>query len=307
MNRSILFGAFLSFLAFTTYACADVFTKLAGLDGVSAPFILALSGWSGLAVLLIYATAKRNLRGLLPKKLKLIFVLTAVILVQGIFNVISFTNLPLTTVYIGLFTMPLFVSIFGALFMGEPISRKQTYAIAIGFVGVLVALLPDILNTKELPTQGDPTIGYIALPFFIAGVVTMILLVRHIGKTESSESITFITVLTRCIILSPIFLIEPLTSIPTESTIYILLMGALSISGFIIMIRAYQLAPVAITSPFQYSQLITGALFGYAIWNTIPSVFVFIGGALIAIASIITTLEAHKQDKQAQLEANAIA
>lgn len=305
MNTTYFKGALLALLAFTIYAFGDVFTKLAGLDGVSVPFIIALSGWSGVFTMLGYAAFKKNLKILIPTKWKLILVLSVMIVAQSFSNVLSFTNLPLTTVYIGLFSMPFLTALIGMLFMGEKVNKKQGASIVLGFLGVVVALLPEFLSTQEIVTEGDPVIGYIALPLFVGGVTAMMLMVRHIGKTETSESITFITVLFRSLVLTPFFFIETPPSLSPNNVIYILLMGFLMISGFLIMARSFQLTPLSIAAPFQYTQLITGAIMGYAIWSTVPSLWVFAGGALVTVAGLLTTHDAHTQDKIARLTTDA--
>lgn len=296
MNKSILLGAILAFLTFTTYACADTFTKLAGLDGVSVFAIIAISGWSGTLTMIAYAIFTKKMKSLLPKKGKLILFTSAILIVQSYFNILSFTNLPLTTVYIALFATPFFVSLLGFLFMGEKVNRKQATAIALGFVGVLVALIPEAINETP-PAHGDPTIGFVALPFFVACVITMMLLVRKLGKTETPESITFISVLCRSVALTPFLFIEPISTAPLLSIGYVVIMGVFMIIGFLMMTMAYKYAPVAVVAPFQYTQLISGSLFGLAIWGTVPSIWILGGGILIVASGLITAHEAHHQSK----------
>ena len=51
--------------------------------------------------------------------------------------------LPIAQVGAGLFTAPIFVLIFSALFFGLPIGKWRIIAVGLGFAGVLLLLRPD--------------------------------------------------------------------------------------------------------------------------------------------------------------------
>lgn len=296
MNTSVLKGAILSLLAFTSFACSDALTKIAGLDGISPILIVMISGFSAAITILFYTGIKKSTATLRPKKWKPHAILTAVFLAQSFAGVGAFINLPLTTVYVGLFAGPFLISFIGALYMNEPLGFKQAAAIFLGFFGVIIALVPEFL-AKESQALGDPIIGYLCLPFFLGLYVGGMLLLRIIGRTETPESVTFISMLGRAAVLLPTLFFVSTDSLSVNLILYIMAVGFTLAFGFLLMTRAYQLAPVAVVSPFHYSQLITGAIFGYVIWETIPSLWVFGGGFIIIASGLIIMHEAQKQGK----------
>ncbi len=296
MKTSVLRGALFALLAFTIFACGDALVKLAGLSDVPLTLIVIISGTAGAMTTFLFSAFKRNLAPLRPVSWKPHAIMTCIFIAQSYVSIEAFTNLPLTTVYVGLFASPFIISLFGALFMGEPLSRKQIIGIIVGFLGVLIALSPEFSETTQ-HALGNPIRGYIALPLFMGLYISAMLLLRIMGRTETPESITFVSLLGRAVFLIPVLLFIDIPDLTTTTYLYMIGVGVCAGFGFILMSRAYQLAPVAITSPFHYSQLITGALLGYLIWQTIPDLWVFVGGAIIIASGLVIAHEAHSLGK----------
>jgi drug/metabolite transporter (DMT)-like permease len=55
------------------------------------------------------------------------------------------------------------------------------------------------------------------------------------------------------------------------------------------VIRAYRHASVSILAPFEYTALLWGAIFGWALWRDEPELPVWIGAGIIALASFYVT------------------
>ncbi len=294
----VLRGALFSLLGFVVWSCSDVLTKIAGLEGVSIFIIVGLSGWGALAVIL-FGTFLRGKEGLLrPNRIKPHVIRTLLFIPVSFVNVVAFTNLPLTTVYIGLFCGPFLISLFGAFFMNEPLGRAQILAIALGFAGVLTALLPEAQSAAE--GSGDPFLGFLILPIYILLYAANMLFLRVLGRTETVESMSFIPFFARSVLFLPFFWIDEIWLVPEATIFAVLGMGVLTGLGFLLMSTAYKLAPVAIVSPFHYTQLLTGAFFGYFIWGVVPSGWLFAGGALIVASGLMIARQAHQQGKRAQ-------
>ena len=97
------------------------------------------------------------------------------------------------------------------------------------------------------------------------------------------------------IILSPIFAslsfdsvhpsIEFLTKAWTLPTVrdfgLIALVAMCWGSGMVLLTGAYRDTPVSTLAPFEYFAMVYGLLFGYLIWNEIPTLTMMIGVALI--------------------------
>jgi len=295
---SILRGALFSFLGFTIFVCSDAFTKSAGLTGISPSFIMCLSGWAAVITVLLGLLPSRDYGRLKPKRWKLQGLRTVLFLLCSYVNVIAFTNLPLTTVYIGLFASPFLISLVGALFLHEPLGRRQIFAIGLGFFGVLIALLPE-MQPNTSPDAHKLFIGFLALAAFLVLYVATMLILRVLGRTEAPESSTLIPFLARGLVFLPCLWIDPVSQIPASTILMTIGVGVCAGLGFLLTASAYKLAPVAIVSSFHYTQLVTGAFLGYLLWGTVPSLWVFAGGALIITSGFIVAHEAHRQNREA--------
>ncbi len=290
-------GALFSLLAFTVWAFGDALTKGAGLGGASITMIVFVSGWGAALTVLAGMALRRDGFAKLRVHNKKVQAIRCVLFFGVSFaNVIAFTNLPLTTVYIGIFASPFLISLFGALFMNEPLNLRQGASIALGFAGVAVALVPEIQGGQAGP--GNPALGYAALPVFLILFVAVNLYLRILGRTETPESMTFYPFFVRGIFLLPVLFLEPIGEIPLPALLFTFGMGITTGVGFLLISSAYKLAPMAIVSSFHYTQLLTGALLGYLFWDTVPSVWVWGGGALIVVSGFVMAHEARRMHKE---------
>jgi drug/metabolite transporter (DMT)-like permease len=51
--------------------------------------------------------------------------------------------------------------------------------------------------------------------------------------------------------------------------------------------ESYRFAPASVIAPFDYSMMIWAFLLGYAIFGELPTVYVFIGSAIVAAAGLL--------------------
>ncbi len=292
-------GALFSLLAFTAWAFSDALTKGAGLGGVSPMMILLLSSLSTVLTVLLGIALRGGVARLRVHNKKGSAFRAFSVSIMTFLSVIAFTNLPLTTVYIGVFASPFLISIYGALFMGEKLSFKQGAAIAIGFLGVALALFPGTGNASS--GLGNATLGYIALPFFLLTFVFNSVHLRVLGRTETPESMTFYPFLIRGCFLLPLLFFESIQEIPGPLFWAAFGSGFFCGIGFLLISAAYKLAPMAIVSSFHYTQLLTGALLGYLFWDAVPSVWVWGGGALIVASGFVMAHEARRMHREQKI------
>ena len=87
---------------------------------------------------------------------------------------------------------------------------------------------------------------------------------------------------------------------PTQTDIaMIALLAVMLTAGQLFMIQAFRFAPVAVVAPFQYTELIWAALLGFAIWDELPGVNVWIGAAIVIASGIyITWREARAAERR---------
>jgi len=100
----------------------------------------------------------------------------------------------------------------------------------------------------------------------------------------------------RAVVLFPVLVFyDPLWLWPWHHILAVVGMGITAGVGFVFMSQAVKLAPMAIVSPFHYTQLITGAILGFFLWDMVPSVWAWAGAVLIVLSSFVVAREAGRQ------------
>lgn len=288
---ALVSGALLSLASFVVWALGDVFTKLAGTSGLPIFLIVGIASWANALFFLAAYAAPEKRRRIWPCSWRRHAHLLLIELIATPLSVLSFTRLPLTTVYAALFLSPLLISLYAALFMREPLGRKQLQAILLGFVGVMIALKPSgtVLSRETLE-------GYAALAGFVLLFVWCMILYRRYQDLETPENMAFAPIFFRAIVFLPLY-IGVLDVASWRQIVYTAISGVTMGVGTLLMARAYQKAPAAVVSPFHYSQIIVGGIAGYLLWGDRPSGFL-VGGALLVIASgLLIAHDAHQKDQ----------
>ena len=65
-------------------------------------------------------------------------------------------------------------------------------------------------------------------------------------------------------------------------------MGGLALGGHFGITRAFQLAPVSVVAPFEYTALVWATLLGFTVFGEFPGADVWTGVAVIVAAGLYT-------------------
>ena len=66
-----------------------------------------------------------------------------------------------------------------------------------------------------------------------------------------------------------------------EELMWLLAVAVFATAGHYAMTRALALAPLTVTQPFSFLQLIWAVLFGYLLFSEVPDIWVVVGGVII--------------------------
>jgi drug/metabolite transporter (DMT)-like permease len=210
---------------------------------------------------------------------------------------IALPLLSLSVVAAAYYTGPLFITLFSALLIGEPVGARRWGAIALGFAGVLVILKP---GTEAFsPLALVPVVS--AVFYAAAAIVT---------RAKLAEENPFALALTLNLsflglgTLASTGLAAWQPDVAADSA-YRFMLGAWSAMGLrewaimallailIVAIssgvaKAYQCAPPAIIAAFDYSYLVFAALWSLVFFAEPPTLTTVVGMILIAAAGLIT-------------------
>tara|TARA_B100000795_G_scaffold241341_1_gene204041 strand:+ start:314 stop:1207 length:894 start_codon:yes stop_codon:yes gene_type:complete len=195
----------------------------------------------------------------------------------ALFFFIGIALLPFAQVYILLSTAPVLLTALGAIFLNEKVRWRRWSAVLLGFIGVVVVINP-----------GKLEFGY----YFIFPILAAIMLsirdmyTKNFKKNYHSLQIAFMTCFVVTIIFG-LFSIYKFYDFSLED-IFILFISAFFLAlGYIFSIATIKIALVSVTSTFRYSVILWGIIYGYFLFNEVPSANSYAGALIIIVSGLI--------------------
>ena len=190
---------------------------------------------------------------------------------------IALRNLPLATVVSISFAAPIFTTIMSIFFLSEKVGIYRWLAVIVGFVGIIIITQPglSVLN-----------IYYIYPIIFCLGLSYVAIAIRQLSTSEPVWLISLyfsasITVLG--LISLPFGWIMP----SLKDFILLSLVGVLGGVANLLLSQSYKLSEVSLVTPLKYLALIFGIIFGYLIWDEVPTILTLFGSVLVILSSVI--------------------
>lgn len=285
MNQSLV-GIF--WMVITTILFVAVTASVRFLDGeVPAPqaaFMRYLIGTLLLTPALISLIKVKPNRSLMNK-----FLLRGVVHSIGVtLWFYAMSVMPVAEVTAIGFLTYIFVSIGACLFLNEKLHKHRLTAIVISFIGALIILRPGF---KEI---GNGQIGML-----IATIVFTLsyLIAKIVSKERSSAEIVAMLSLFTTIFLIPtaIYSWEPLS---IKALVVLTFTAVIATLGHITMTKAIKSAPMVVTQPILFLQLVWASMVGLFIFDENFDPFVILGGTVIMICVCYVSYREHKLGKK---------
>lgn len=208
--------------------------------------------------------------------------LTGCVAMFGSFATLSY--LPIAEATILTYLSPVLVAILAAVFLKEDVNSTRWMGIALGVIGTLVLIVP------QLTGEVDQNYAFgIGLGVFTAIVTAFaIIQIRNLARTENAGAIAFYFALVCAIaglMTAPFGWTQP--SMPS----LLALIGAGLFGGFahIAMTLSFKYAEASKLAPFDYLSLIWAIGTGFAIFGDLPTIsfyfalpFILLGAMLVA-------------------------
>ena len=200
--------------------------------------------------------------------------LVAILAMVGWFTTLSL--MPLAEATALSFTAPVFTSVLAVLVLGEVMRLRRWTAVAIGFLGALIIIRPGFAAIQPAALLA---IGTAAIWAFST------ILIKTMARTESAGAITtYMALLTTPMTFLAALFVWRNPSL--EQLGWAALLGAAGSAGHFCMSRALATADATLVAPFDYLRLPIVALIAFIAFGEVPSVWVWIGGGVIAASSI---------------------
>lgn len=97
-------------------------------------------------------------------------------------------------------------------------------------------------------------------------------------------------------------------SLPASVTGLVLLIVLGSISGYmhLLVVRAFRMAPLSLLAPFQYFEIISATVLGYALFGDFPTASKWLGIAIIVGSGLFIIWRERVRSKQAETALQAV-
>jgi drug/metabolite transporter (DMT)-like permease len=195
----------------------------------------------------------------------------------------AMTRIPIADVTAMNYLAPIYVSIGAALFLGEKLAFRRIAAIVMALLGALIILRPGFREVSS---------GHLAMIFTAIAFGGSYLTAKVMaGEVKPSVVVAMLSIFVT-IVLAP-FAIA--VWVPPKLTDLGLLfcVACFATAGHYTMTLAFAAAPVTVTQPVTFTQLIWAVLLGYFVFDEAVDVWVVVGGLIIlGSVSFITWREA---------------
>ncbi len=229
---------------------------------------------------------------------------------RGVFLFLSYTTfmmglaaLPLADIEAIRFSGPLMITLLFVVILGEKVGPRRWLALFIGFIGVLLIVRP-----------GSATfdLGSIFILISVLFYALMVVLTRKLQTDDSSATMAYyssLVYLVAALVFTPLpgivrgtsnvhpsiaFLIRA-WSMPTLIDWGIMAGLGLIWAGWMYFLsRAYSMAQASVLAPFEYLSLPINIMWGFLIWNEIPTLMTLAGAFLTLFSGLYVLFRERK-------------
>jgi S-adenosylmethionine uptake transporter len=293
-SSSNLRGAGMIMLSLLIFSLQDVIVKWLGGE-YSVLQMVALRSLVALpcTLLFFFGEGGRGLPRTQQRKLEYL---------RGFFLFLSFTTymmglaaLPLAEVSAIRNSAPLMITLLSVVWLRERVGWGSWAALLVGFAGVLLIVRPGAVSFN----LGSVFVLIATLFYALAVMVT-----RKLQTTDSSATMAYYSSL---VYVVASFVVAPLVAFAGETPdahasiaflfrawmlpslldgIAMAGMGLLWAAGMYFMARAYSLAQASVIAPFEYVSLPISALWGFVLWQEVPTWTTWLGAALTLLSGL---------------------
>ena len=268
-------GFFYMFISVCAFSLMDVIVKWS--DDYPVGQVLFFRGFCGIIPILFLIPKDRYLDFYKTTRPFLHFkrCLAGLIALVSIF--VALRNLPLATVVSITFAAPIFTTIFSIFLLNEKVGLYRWLAVLVGFVGIIIISEPGFSSFN---------LYYIYPIIFCLGLSYVAIAIRKLSSTEPAWLISFF--FSFSIMLLSFLSFYQGWILPSLLDLFLLSMvGILGGLANLWLSQSYKYSEVSLVSPLKYLGLVFAIIFGYFIWNEIPTSKTLLGALLVIVSSII--------------------
>jgi S-adenosylmethionine uptake transporter len=211
------------------------------------------------------------------------------------FFLTALINLPLANATAILQTLPLTVSLAGALFLGEMLGWRRMFAILLGFVGVLLIVRPGADGFNVFSIYALIAVGFVT----VRDLVT-----RRLSTNTHTMAVTFLSA--AGVFLWAASFSTTIEWAPFTSRSIWLVLGAsvFIIGGYVFSVMVMRVGDISFVAPFRYTALVWALVLGFVLFREWPSILTILGALIITGSGLFTF---YRERRLAEREKTAAA
>ncbi|MEL6647991.1 MAG: DMT family transporter [Pseudomonadota bacterium] len=218
---------------------------------------------------------------------------SGMLVVMWIAYYLALPNLDIAVAAAAYYTLPLFITLFSALLIGDRISRLGWFSVASGFAGVMLVLRP---------SAGDFNL-YALLPLFSAVLYALSMILTR-SKCRAAHPIMLAIALNAAFVVvgagatvaitmlglgqSSGFMVGPWSSMGRAEWLSMLLLATAILIGSVGAAIAYQNGPPAVVGVFDFAYVGFAVIWGAVFFAEVPDAITLSGMVLIVCAGMLS-------------------
>jgi len=254
------------------FACVTGVIRYLGSDmpAIQGAFIRYAIGTLMIAPLFL-----RNWTGIPERKTLQLYAVRG--LIHGVAVILWFfamARVPMAEVTALGYVAPIFVTIGAALFLGERLHLRRLFGVGVGFVGAMVIIRPGFeeINLGQLAQLS-------AAPLFAASFI----ITKKLTAQENSSMIVGLLSVGCTLTLLPGAILQ--WRPPTVEEIgWLSLSALLATTGHFTLTKAFAAAPITVTQPLSFLQLVWATVIGVMLFGEPIDPFVVLGSLIVVSA-----------------------
>ena len=260
------------------FAGMDALLKV--LAGSYPPFqVTALRGLTAMPLVCLYLLWRGQVRAVFRRRLRwgLHLLRGVVIVVMLALFTFGLKTLGLAEAYTLSFIAPMVITMLSVPMLKEVVPARHWVAIAVGLLGVVVALRPD---ESAFLSVGALAVLAAAVCYALSNVVG-----RIIARTEPNATLLFWTTGSMALGGSAIAAAQWVPVLPAHAPVLV----GLAVTGFLgqlAIIEAFRHGQASAVAPFEYSALAWAVALDWIVWSSVPDAHTLLGGAIIIASGV---------------------
>jgi drug/metabolite transporter (DMT)-like permease len=203
---------------------------------------------------------------------------------------VAIHHMPLTTALTLWFVEPFLLTLLALVVFKEKVAPLQWLAIAVGFLGIVLAIRPSAETW-----QWSYLIGLAAG----MGYAVFLLLTRVVENRIPAIVSVYQTGLVGCV-LSSIAVIPVWQSPSAIQWLQLVATGCVAASAHFLIIKAFERAEASLLAPFTYAEVITATILGVVVFGDAPDRWAYAGLGLIILSAIVVVPREPRRQAAAQ-------